>query len=235
MKWSDDQKQALQNIIAPVTMLEAPVGAGKTKLCAALSAKLAKDGLVVVISDTKALCAEHYEENLRACGKQDLRHTIARMGYDDLGREDFFAGYLKEVTQSIMQDDNVWSTLEALDLCLDLLRKELVGASDPEVATTLLKLGCGILAWRHEYLHEIVYVAKAEAERNACRGLRILFMTGSVYLKAKGDLAQWSWSFVGSRERHRVLIDECHKFSREQVTALCGDAEVLVLLAFPLD
>ena len=118
---------------------------------------------------------------------------------------------------------------------MDLLRKELVRASDPEVATTLLQLGCRILAWRHEYLHEIVYVAKAEAERNACRGLRILFMTGSMYLKAKGDLAQWSWSFVGSRERHRVLIDECHKFSREQVTALCGDAEVLVLLAFPLD
>ena len=230
VEWSPDQAEALQQIIAPVTMLEAPVGAGKTKLCAALSSKLAEDGLVVVVSDTKALCAEHYEESYRVCQRQNQLHTIARMGFDELGREDFFSAYLKEVTKCIMQDENIWSILEAMDLCLELLRKEVVGASNPALATTLLKLGCEMLAWRHEYLHDLVYVAKAEAERKACRGLRVLFMTGSMCLKAKGDLTQWSWSVVGSRERHRVLIDECHKFSREQVTAMCGDAEVLVLL-----
>ena len=91
VEWSPDQKIALQEIVAPVAMLEAPVGAGKTKLCAALSAKLSKDGLVVVVSDTKALCAEHYAEAIRLCDEQrHPRHTVARLGFDDHGRSDFF-------------------------------------------------------------------------------------------------------------------------------------------------
>ena len=76
----------------------------------------------------------------------------------------------------------------------------------------------------------MVYAAKAEVERQACLELRKLYLTGSMYLKSKAALTAWSLSFIGRGRRIRVIIDECHRFSREQITAIIGEAQVAVLL-----
>ena len=220
-----------------VGVLHCVPGAGKTTILIEFAVKVmqhqgAYNIRLIITEPNKAMCEELYTKIGESIGSFE---KIARIGFDPETEMDHWDSFLEERVE--IHSFTSESLLQAIDRAIALASDKLLALAvdqrfEHKIGVSAVRVVCELLAVRHNYLNQHVYIRESAIKQEAAREVKVIVSTASNSTRLMAIQNELSKHFPND-SRWWCAFDEYQKQDWLQPLASMRNKQLALLIGDP--